>query len=50
MPFHAIAILSGGRQKTIPNRTEDQMLSEVVIPFVANGVITAKWGSNTQSY
>jgi hypothetical protein len=50
MPFHAIAILSGGRQKTIPNRTEDQMLSEVVSPFVASGAITAKWGATIQSY
>lgn len=50
MPFHAIATLSGGRQKTIPNRSEDQMLSEVVTPFVAGGVITAKWGKTIQSY
>jgi hypothetical protein len=26
------------------------MLSEVVTPFVATGVITAKWGATTQSY
>lgn len=50
MPFHAIAILSGDRQKTIPNRTEGEILSEVVIPFVATGVITAKWGAKSQSY
>jgi predicted DNA-binding protein YlxM (UPF0122 family) len=50
MPFHAIAVLSGDRQKTIPNRSEEQLLSEVVLPFVANGVITAKWGKKTQSY
>jgi len=50
MPFHAIAILSGNRQKTIPNRSEEQLLSEVVLPFVANGVITAKWGKKKQSY
>ncbi len=50
MPFHAIAILSGHRQKTIPNRSEEQLLSEVVLPFVANGVITAKWGKSLQSY
>lgn len=50
MPFHAIAVLSGNRQKTIPNRTEEQLLSEVVLPFVASGVITAKWGKKTQSY
>jgi nucleoside 2-deoxyribosyltransferase len=50
MPFHAIAILSGNRQKTIPNKSEDQILSQVVIPFVSKGVITAKWGRSTQSY
>lgn len=50
MPFHAIAVLSGDRQKTIPNRSDGQILSEVVLPFVASGVITAKWGKKTQSY
>jgi hypothetical protein len=50
MPFHAIAVLSGNRQKTIPNRSEEQLLSEVVLPFVSKGVITAKWGKNTQTY
>ena len=50
MPFHAIATLSGNRQKTIPNRSDDQLLSEVVLPFVSKGVIKAKWGSNTQLY
>ncbi|MEK6806246.1 MAG: hypothetical protein AABY95_06325 [Pseudomonadota bacterium] len=50
MPFHAIAILSGDRQKTIPNRSEEQLLSEVILPFVAGGVITAKWGKSKQSY
>ena len=50
MPFHAIAILSGDRQKTIPNRTDGEILSEVVLPFIATGVITAKWGAKIQSY
>jgi hypothetical protein len=50
MPFHAIAIQSGNRQKTIPNRSEEQLLSGVVLPFVSKGVITAKWGKNTQTY
>lgn len=50
MPFHAIAILSGDRQKTLPNRSEGELLSEIVLPFVANGVITAKWGQKLQSY
>lgn len=50
MPFHTIAILSGDRQKTIPNRSDSEVLSEIVIPFIANGVITAKWGNKVQSY
>jgi nucleoside 2-deoxyribosyltransferase len=50
LPFHAIAVLSGNRQKTLPNRTESEVLSETVIPFVTNGVITAKWGDSLQSY
>lgn len=48
--FHAIAILSGDRRKTFENRTEDQVLSELALPFVANGVVTSKWGHKTQSY
>lgn len=50
MPFQTIAILSGDRQKTIPNRAESEVLSEIVLPFIANGVITAKWGQKVQSY
>jgi hypothetical protein len=50
MPFHAIAVLSGNRQKTIPNKSEDRLLSEVVLPFVSKGVIAAKWGKTTQTY
>lgn len=50
MPFHAIATLSGDRQKTIANKTDGELLSEVVLPFIATGVITVKWGTKTQSY
>ncbi len=50
MIYHAVATLSGGRKKSIVNKSEDQMLTEFVIPYVNNGVIKAKWGKNTQSY
>ena len=50
MHYHAIAVLPGGRRKSIVNKTEDQMLAEYVIPYVKNGVIKARWGSRTQSY
>jgi nucleoside 2-deoxyribosyltransferase len=48
--YHAIAVLAGGRQKSIVNKTEDQILSNVVIPFVSTGVVQAAWGKTTQSY
>ena len=50
MYYHAIALLSGDRRKTIVNKSEDQMLTEVVIPYVSNGIIEARWGAKTQSY
>jgi len=43
-------VLPGGRQKTIVNKTEEQIFTEVVLPFVSSGVIEAKWGTKTQSY
>lgn len=48
--FHAIATLPGGRRKSIVNKTEEQMLTGYVIPFVSNGVIQEKWGSKLRSY
>ena len=48
--YHAIAVLSGNRTKTLPNRSEETVFSDVVVPFVAKGIITAKWGSKTHSY
>jgi len=48
--FHAIAILSGGRRKSIVNKSDEQIATECVIPFVQNGIIRARWGSKTQSY
>ena len=50
MYYHAIATLPGGRRKSIVNKSEDQMLTEFVIPYVRNGVIKARWGKSMQSY
>jgi hypothetical protein len=43
-------VLSGDRRKTLANYTEDRTLSDVVLPYVAKGVITAKWGAKMQTY
>ena len=50
MYYHAIAHLSGRRQKVIVNKTEEQILTNVVLPFVSSGIVKAKWGKKTQSY
>lgn len=50
MYYHAIAILPGDRRKSIPNKTEDQVLTEYVLPFVSSGTIKERWGAKTQSY
>ncbi len=50
MFYHAVATLPGQRKKTIVNKSEDQMLSDVVLPFVSTGVVQARWGAKTQSY
>ena len=39
MHFHAIAVLPGSRRKSIVNKSEDQMLTEYVLPYVSTGVI-----------
>jgi hypothetical protein len=50
MYHHAIAILPGDRRKSIPNKTEEQMLTDYVLPFVSSGTIKARWGAKTQIY
>jgi hypothetical protein len=50
MYYHAVATLPGDRRKSIVNKSEQQMLYDVVLPFVSSGIIKAKWGAKTQSY
>lgn len=50
MFFHTVAILSADRRKSIVNKSEDDMLTEFVIPYIQNGVIRANWGKKVQTY
>ncbi len=50
MYLHAILTLPGGRQKSIWNKTEEELFSTVVLPYVSNGVVTYKWGKSNQTY
>lgn len=50
MIYHLIATLPGDRRKTIPNKTESQILTDFVIPYISTGAIKANWGSKTHTY
>jgi len=50
MHYHAIAILSGDRRKSIVNKSEEDMLTTIVIPYVRDGAIKTRWGMKTQSF
>lgn len=49
MVYHLIAILPAGRQKTITNKSEDDML-RLTISYMSSGTITYKWGGKDQTY
>jgi hypothetical protein len=48
--FHVVAKLSADRQKSLVNRSADEVLSNFILPFLIGGTITAKWGKKTQTY
>ncbi|MEJ2344286.1 MAG: hypothetical protein P8090_02570, partial [Gammaproteobacteria bacterium] len=50
MYYHIIATLPGDRRKSIPNKSEDQVLADYVVPYVSRGTISAKWGKKTNTY
>lgn len=50
MYYHLIATLPGDRRKSIPNKSEEQVLTDYVVPYVSRGTISAKWGKKTNTY
>lgn len=42
---HVVATLAGGARKVVLNKSEDEVLSAIVVPFVSNGTLTTRWGS-----
>lgn len=50
MYFQIIAVQSGSRTKSIINKTETEVLTNYVIPFVKDGILTEKWGDKSISY
>jgi hypothetical protein len=50
MPFyHVVAILAGGTPKVVTNRSEADVLTNFVIPFVSTGTVTTNWGSGEKT-
>jgi len=50
MWYHLVAILSGGRTKTVNNKEETEILQSYVIPFLQNGVLEESWGKKKFNY
>lgn len=50
MYYHLIATLPGDRRKSIPNKTEDQVLADYVVSYVSRGTVSASWGKKTKTY
>ncbi|HZK15510.1 MAG TPA: hypothetical protein VFC52_02845 [Solirubrobacterales bacterium] len=47
--LHVFATLPGGARKVISNKSEADVLSGFVVPFIKDGTITTTWGSKTQT-
>lgn len=47
--LHVFATLSGGARKVVSNKSEADVLSGFVVPFIKDGTITTTWGSKTQT-
>jgi hypothetical protein len=43
-----VAALPGGGRKTVMNKAEAEVMTGFVVPFLASGTITTKWGKKTQ--
>ena len=46
--FHVVALLPGGERKTVNNKTEAEVITGFVTPFVQTSTISTKWGQKTQ--
>jgi hypothetical protein len=46
--FHVVAVLPGGGRKTVNNKSEAQVMTGFILPFIESGTMTTKWGSTTR--
>jgi hypothetical protein len=46
--YHIVAVLPGGRRKTVNNKGEAEVMTGFIVPFLETSTITTKWGSKTK--
>ena len=46
--YHVVALLPGGERKTVNNKSEAEVITGFVTPFVQTSTITTNWGKKTQ--
>src|SRR3990172_584880 len=47
--FHVLALRSRNKTKLVYNRSEAQVLTEFVIPYLQTGTIQTTWGNRAQT-
>jgi hypothetical protein len=48
--YQVQAIMSGNRTKTIINKNESSVLTDIVLPFISSGTLQLDWGKKKHSY
>jgi hypothetical protein len=46
--FHVVAILPAGGRKTVMNKSEADVMTSFVLPFIESSTITTRWGKKVQ--
>lgn len=46
--LHVVSVLPGGSRKTVNNKTEAEVMTGFVVPFLETSTITTKWGGKTK--
>ncbi len=47
--FHVLALRSRNKTKLVYNRSEAQVLTEFVVPYLQTGTIQTTWGKKVQT-
>jgi Tfp pilus assembly PilM family ATPase len=48
--YQVQAVMSGNRTKTLINKNESSVLTDIVLPFISTGTLQIDWGGKKRSY